>query len=169
MYYQCGKNKVADQLRSYRITDLRLVFSIFSKVRFLIIMLNQVLFFILNSTFISRIIYFFYYLDLNIQLILAILIFMSILTFVLSRVKHEKGLLPLGTLSYIAVQLRPGAECVNILSYVVTFPSTTARKTFFGTPTGPTQTSLFRYVNSRSKLEQKNNNIIHFHLKMIFI
>ena len=53
--------------------------------------------------------------------------------------------------------LRPGAECVNILSYAVTFPATTARKTFFGTPTGPTQASLFRYVNSRSmfKLELK--------------
>ena len=57
---------------------------------------------------------------------------------------------------------------MNILSYVVTFPATTARKTFFGTPTGPTQTSLFRYVNSRFmfKLEQKKNNIIHFHLKI---
>ena len=32
------------------------------------------------------------YLDLNIQLILAIVIFMSILTFMLSRVKHEKVL-----------------------------------------------------------------------------
>ena len=58
---------------------------------------------------------------------------------------------------------------MNILSYVVSFPATTARKTFFGTPTGPTQTSLFRYVNLRSmfKLEQKKqNNIIHFHLKI---
>ena len=60
-------------------------------------------------------------------------------------------------------ELRPGTECVNILSYVVTFPATTARKTFFGTPTGPTQTSLFRYVNSRSmfKLEEKNNKQYH--------
>ena len=41
-------------------------------------------------TFTSRIDYFFFYLDLNIQLILAILICMSILTFMLSRVKHEK-------------------------------------------------------------------------------
>ena len=64
-------------------------------------------------------------------------------------------------------ELRPGAECMNIISYVMTFPVTTARKTFFGTPTGPTQTSLFRYVNSRSmfKLEQKKN-IIHFDLKI---
>ena len=52
---------------------------------------------------------------------------------------------------------------MNIISYVVTFTATTARKTFFGT--GPTHTSLFRYVNSRSMLE-KNNNIIHFHLKI---
>ena len=47
---------------------------------------------------------------------------------------------------------------------------------FFGTPTGPTQTSLFRYVNSRSmfkvrakkkkKKKKKKNNIIHFHLKI---
>ena len=51
----------------------------------------------------------------------------------------------MATLSYEAVQLIPGAECVNIPSYVVTFPATTARKTFFGTPTGPTQPSLFRY------------------------
>ena len=34
---------------------------------------------------------------------------------------------------------------MNIPSYVVTFPATTARNTFFGTPTGPTQPSLFRY------------------------
>ena len=58
---------------------------------------------------------------------------------------------------------------MNILSYVVTLPATTARKTFFGTPTGPTQTSLFRYVNSRSMFKEqkkKKNNIIHFHLKI---
>ena len=49
---------------------------------------------------------------------------------------------------------------MNILSYVVTFPATTARKTFFGTPTGPTQTSLLIYVNSRSlKLEQNKKTI----------
>ena len=42
---------------------------------------------------------------------------------------------------------------MNIPSYVVTFPATTARKLFFGTPTGPTQPSLFRYVDSRSVLE----------------
>ena len=49
---------------------------------------------------------------------------------------------------------------MNILAYVGTFPATTARKTFFGTPTGPTQTSLFRYMNSRSmfKLEEKKKN-----------
>ena len=62
----------------------------------------------------------------------------------------KKVLLPLAMLSYDAVQLRPEAECVNIPSYVVTFPATTARKNFFGTPTGPTQPSLFRYVNSQS-------------------
>ena len=60
---------------------------------------------------------------------------------------------------------------MNILSYVVTFPATTARKTFFGTSTGPTQTSLFRYVNSRSMLvrAKKKNNIIHFHLKITML
>ena len=62
----------------------------------------------------------------------------------------KKVLLPLATLSYDAVQLRPGAECVNVPSYVVTFPANTARKKIFGTPTGPTQPSLFRYVNTRS-------------------
>ena len=54
--------------------------------------------------------------------------------------------------------------------FVVTFPATRARKTFFGTPTGPTQPSLFRYVNSRSmflrKNKKKHNKIIHFHLKI---
>ena len=57
---------------------------------------------------------------------------------------------PLDQVSYDTVQLRPGAECMNIPSYVVTFPATTARKMFFGTPTGHTQPSLFRYVNPRS-------------------
>ena len=52
---------------------------------------------------------------------------------------------------YGEVQLRPGAECVNIPSYVVTFPATTARKTFFGTPTGPTQPSLFSYEPRHEK------------------
>ena len=66
---------------------------------------------------------------------------------------------------------------MNIPSYVVTFPAATARKTFFGTPTGPTQPSLFRYVNSRSMFKSKkkkkkkknrhtHNKIIHFHLKI---
>ena len=40
---------------------------------------------------------------------------------------------------------------MNIPSYVVTFPATTARKTFFGTPTGPTQPSLFRYEPRHEK------------------
>ena len=58
---------------------------------------------------------------------------------------------------------------MNIPSYVVTFPATTARKLFFWTPTGPTQPSLFRYVDSRSVLEGEkspHNKIIHFHLKI---
>ena len=59
---------------------------------------------------------------------------------------------------------------MNIPSYVVTFPATTTRKTFFGTSTGPTQPSLFRYVNSRSMFQSKqkhtHNKIIHFHLKI---
>ena len=60
---------------------------------------------------------------------------------------------------------------MNIPSYVVTFPATTARKTFFRTPTGPTQPSLFRYVSSRSMFRAKrnkktHNKIIHFHLKI---
>ena len=60
---------------------------------------------------------------------------------------------------------------MNIPSYVVAFPATTARKTFLGTPTGPTQPNLFRYVNSRSmfwsKKKKKNHNkIIYFHLKI---
>ena len=44
---------------------------------------------------------------------------------------------------------------MNIPSYVVAFPATTARKTFFGTPTGPAQPNLFRYVNSRSMFQSK--------------
>ena len=60
---------------------------------------------------------------------------------------------------------------MNIPSYVVTFPATTARKTFFGTPTGPTQPSLFRLCElAIYVLEQKkthtHNKIIHFHLKI---
>ena len=65
--------------------------------------------------------------------------------------------------SYDAVQLRTGAECVNISSYVVTFPATTARKKFFGTPTGPTQPSLFRYVNSRSMFKSKKTKQNKYH------
>ena len=45
--------------------------------------------------------------------------------------------------------------------FVVTFPATTARKTFFGTPTGPTQHSLFRYVNSRSMFRSKKKKKAH--------
>ena len=60
---------------------------------------------------------------------------------------------------------------MNIPSYVVTFPATTARKNFFGTPTGPKQPSLFRYVNSRSmfksKKKKKKKKNIHFHLKIV--
>ena len=55
---------------------------------------------------------------------------------------------------------------MNIPSYAVRFPATTARKTFFGTPTGPTQPSLFEYVNSRSMFKSKKKKIIHFHLKI---
>ena len=49
---------------------------------------------------------------------------------------------------------------MHILSYVVTFPATTSRKTFFGTPTGPTQTSLFKYVSSRSIFNDYENMLM---------
>ena len=47
-----------------------------------------------------------------------------------------------------------------IPSYIVTFPATTARKTFFGTPTQPVQIcELAIYVFREKKF-------IHFHLKI---
>ena len=51
---------------------------------------------------------------------------------------------------------------MNIPSYIVTFPATTARKKFFGTPTQPVQIcELGIYV-----LEQKKKKKKHFHLKI---
>ena len=71
----------------------------------------------------------------------------------------KKVLLPLAALSYDAVQLRPGAECVNIPSYVVTFPATKVRKNFFGSPTGPTQLvqicELAIYIATEQKKKKK--------------
>ena len=62
----------------------------------------------------------------------------------------KKFFITSGHALYGEVQLRPaaGAECVNIPSYVVTFPATTARKTFFGTQTQP---RLFRYEPRHEK------------------
>ena len=76
----------------------------------------------------------------------------------------KKVLLPLATLSYDAVQLRPGAECVNIPSYVVTFPATKARKNFFGSPTGPTllvqicELAIYIAIEQKNNKKQTNNN-----------
>ena len=60
---------------------------------------------------------------------------------------------------FLMAKFRPGEECVNIPSYVVTFPATTARKTFFGAPTDPTQPSLFRYEPRHEK-----TNVVVFYL-----
>ena len=75
----------------------------------------------------------------------------------------------MATLSYDAVQLRPGAECVNTPSYVVTVSCYYSKKNFLrdsdrSYTTQPVQIcELAIYV-----LEQKkqNNNIINFHLKI---
>ena len=63
---------------------------------------------------------------------------------------------------------------MNIPSYVVAFPATTARKTFFGTPTRSYTTQpvqireLAIYVLEQTIKTQKktHNKIIYFHLKI---
>ena len=66
---------------------------------------------------------------------------------------------------------------MNIPSYVVAFPATTARKTFFGTPTRSYTTQpvqireLAIYVleqnkNKKQTNKKTHNKIIYFHLKI---
>ena len=67
-------------------------------------------------------------------------------------------------------ELRPGAECVNILSYVVTFPATTARKTFFrdsdrSYTNQPVQTcELAIYVQVRAKKQYHTFSSENYHV-----
>ena len=56
---------------------------------------------------------------------------------------------------------------MNIPSCIVTFPATTARKTFFGTPTQPVQIcELAIYVLEEKKTTTTKKKIIHFRLKI---